>query len=305
MQQPRPARQPAFLDGASPQGVEEVWATGSMAREKGSFGFIQQDSGEEMFVMPLNCPGFGGMFPPMGARVMFKVVQDLKTGRPRAEDVQPENIAESLEAELQATAWMESQSGGRATGTFDREKGNFGFIKQDSGEDDMFVMPVQCEGFGGVFPPRGTPVSYQIVGDPKTGRPRAEQVHPAMSVEEAAFSQAAPPDLSVSPALAYLMGGGSALGPGEHAGTMDRVKGGFGFIKQDSGEDDMFVMPVQCTGFGSTFPPIGIRVVYSVSTDPKTGKPRAEDVRPEDASAGFAAGYGRAPTKGKGRGGPW
>merc|ERR1719217_762319 len=65
---------------------------GTISKIEGSYGFIQQDKDQEqMFVMPKSCMPFGGQIPPIGTRVMFKVVKDSKTGRPRAEDVEPLN----------------------------------------------------------------------------------------------------------------------------------------------------------------------------------------------------------------------
>jgi len=225
-------------------------------------------------VMPAHCNGFGGTLPPFGTRLTFDVVVDSSLGMLRAEGVQPETAQPNLGAlvplqpqQSQLGAAMDMSmnnafalanlsaqpapvgterkySEGRQSGIFDRERGTFGFIKQDSGEADMFVMPRGCIAFDGTFPPIGTRVVYEVVVDEKTKKPRAENVRPGC------------------------------------AGTMDRVKGTFGFIKQDSGEDDMFVMPRGCAAFNDTFPPIGCRVVYEVVIDSKTGKPRAEDVQP-------------------------
>jgi len=228
---------------------------------QGKFGFIEQDEGgDEMFVIPGSCTSFGNAIPPVGTEVEYEVVVDQKTGRPRAENVRPPEGAEPAQGapghevlRPRPPAGLAGSAGG--AGTFISDQGKFGFIEQDSGGDNMFVMPKSFE--GGVFPPIDTRVNYDVVLDSKTGRPRAEGVVP---------EQQSPWD----PHQTYT---GTVL---ERKSTDN-----FGFIEQDSGGDNMFVLPKSCAAFGDLIPPAGTRVAYKVVQDSKTGRPRAEDVEPE------------------------
>merc|ERR1719507_555421 len=159
----------------------------------------------------------------------------------------------------------------------------FGFIEQDVGGDNMFVIPSCCEAFGmgKMIPPKGTRVLYSVVADEKTGRPRAMDVQP----------ESAPV---------------AAFGGGNCAGTITKSTAQYGFIQQDSGGDNMFVIPSTCEAFGKQVPPVGTRVVYGVVADEKTGRPRADGVMPEGGAGPFAA--APAPTYGKAcgaKGGGW
>lgn len=146
---------------------------GTLVKDNGKFGFIQQDCGEEdMFMLP---PEEGVPLPPLGARLTYDVVEDAKTGRPRAANVVFES---GHDAQSPVVPTHRGRSSGLAAhrgdpiGTLVQDNGKFGFIKQDSGEEDMFVLTQSV----GSLPPVGTRVSYSVVMDAKTGRPRAENM---------------------------------------------------------------------------------------------------------------------------------
>lgn len=83
---PRQAQRPA-LPVTDPT---ETHLTGTFAHNKGQFGFIKQDNGHaDMFCLPQSCEAFGRILPTIGIRVSYNVIKDTKTGRSRAEQVQP------------------------------------------------------------------------------------------------------------------------------------------------------------------------------------------------------------------------
>lgn len=68
--------------------------TGTLVKDRGTFGFILQDNGGgEIFVMPNAFGEFGFKFPSVGTRVQFDLVPS-KDGRARADNVEPEPVPE-------------------------------------------------------------------------------------------------------------------------------------------------------------------------------------------------------------------
>eukprot|EP00930_Biecheleria_cincta_P069492 TRINITY_DN57229_c0_g1_i1.p1 TRINITY_DN57229_c0_g1~~TRINITY_DN57229_c0_g1_i1.p1 ORF type:complete len:830 (+),score=102.99 TRINITY_DN57229_c0_g1_i1:30-2492(+) len=282
--------------------------TGIMAKSQDTFGFIQQSDGTEMFVMPAACQAFGGVLPPVGTHLSYMVITDEKTGRPRADGVQPLSAGTTSPAQgftspyqglnqdpsqgvAQIAAVGSSGLQASNTGVMSKSQGSFGFITQSDGTE-MFVLPAACGAFGGL-PPLGTEVSFSVVVDPSTGRPRADNVQPAPRAGQVV--QAAQLSGSAAEALVQLVGNvgelGGAVGIHTHTGVVSKTQNSFGFIQQSDGTE-MFVLPASCAAFGGALPPVGTEVMFSVVTDAKTGRPRADNVEPArtlDLSAVTAA----------------
>ena len=125
-------------------------------------------------------------------------------------------------------------------------KDTFGFIQQDNGEADMFVLPNDCP--LNTLPEVGTRVIYNVVLSANTNRPKAVDVE----LELVEFSS---------------------------TGTMSKDKGKFGFINQDNGKGDLFVVPLDC--LSETLPAVGTRVIYNVVMEEKSRALKVVDVRPE------------------------
>merc|ERR1711971_125941 len=146
----------------------------------------------------------------------------------------------------------------RLTGTMKRHSANMksGFIQQDNGDADLFVMPAQCIGWNGQLPELFARITYSIGLDKQKQSPMAIDVVPEQP-EAAASSIAGVAGLDAS-----LFTRGSIQKSGDK----------FGFIQQDDGSL-MFVLPGQCQEFfNGAIPPPGTRVAFTVETDAKTGR---------------------------------
>lgn len=281
---------------------------GTVDKVLGNYGFIQQDNGERMFVTPLACNSFGDRIPPPGTRVQFQVVTDQKTGKPRAEYVQPAEDSMGFHPAMQPAmiSPRANSSTAAATGTVAKINGTgtFGFIVSDHGGEEMFFMPKGCVGFGGVMPDIGTRVSYDIVADVKTGRPRADNIMPDRGPALGTSRKGGSPkglhsvgkgigkgsksgDAKLQPAAISPSIAEASRHSYSGVGVIDMVRQGYGMILQDSTGEEILVIPSSCEAFGGAIPAPGTRVCYDIVTDAKTGKLRADNVKP--AEAGFRA----------------
>lgn len=258
--------------------------TGHVSRISSNFGFIAQDGATEteVFFMPRGCKGFQESLPAVGTRVSYFIVTDEKTGRPRADDIQPEmgGTPGGPGHEL-----LQTRVTGVVEDAGERGGGKYGWILQEDGSR-MFCLPGSCPAFGCVIPPMGTKVIYDVINDPKTQRPRAENVQPFNTggLVAALRGKGGPGEPNVQ---SWSPAGKGA--PSFRTGVISKVCGGFGFISGDDGEE-MFVLPYSCAIFptgGEALPPLGMHVAYEVVMDHKTGRPRADNVRPSPTSGIF------------------
>jgi len=184
-----------------------------------------------------------------------------------------------------------------------QSSGKFGFIKPDSGGPDVLALPPRDGG----FPEVGLRVAFELVTCDRTGRPKADNVRTldgGMGYGAHAYGGYGPARSSSSAGAAHrgspYGGAGEARPPPDQGpitqpseailtGTISSVKDKFAFIKQDSGEANMFCIPPACEAFGRELPPVGTRVQYRVVLDNKSGRPRADSVAPVGTEAAALA----------------
>eukprot|EP00435_Cladocopium_sp_Y103_P046540 s2076_g13.t1 len=195
-------------------------------------------------------------------------------------------------------------------GTVKVVKDTYGFVEVDATEEQCLLIPSKCRDWDGELPPVGARVVFQVepaargrsrrlathvrergkLGKHGTRSARHEEEKKSRSgyekrirLEERSTASKDSKDTwserdnwdnfewrDIEPSRTFR-------------GTMDEDCGNYGFIREDAkdGEEPqrIFVLPYSCPD--SRLPPLGSRVEYSIVTDPKTGKERAEDVIPE------------------------
>merc|ERR1719240_1598882 len=96
----------------------------------------------------------------------------------KAELVQPE-VRHARPARTRSNNSSQDDSiGVQGVGTITKSSERFGYLQQDSGEQDLFLLPRDCEAFGGQIPPKGTRVRYTVGVDQQKGLPKAQEIQP-------------------------------------------------------------------------------------------------------------------------------
>jgi len=80
-------------------------------KEPGNIGFITSIDGEQMFVLPSCCEAFGRQIPPMGTPVKYTSRMDTRTGRARADIVEPveHELGQELGTSVPVDAFQQAQ----------------------------------------------------------------------------------------------------------------------------------------------------------------------------------------------------
>mmetsp|Transcript_53678 Transcript_53678/g.117365 ORF Transcript_53678/g.117365 Transcript_53678/m.117365 type:complete len:338 (-) Transcript_53678:1294-2307(-) len=140
--------------------------------------------------------------------------------------------------------------GSLRVGTVQQVESTLGYIEPDTGEEPAAVLPNACVGFDFTIPPVRTRVVYRQSTQQEDGS------HETLAAD---------------------------VFPEDHdfLGTIDKDNGTFGFIQVDGKDDRVFVMPIACSAFGGRIPPLQTPVKFKVVMDNKTGRPRADFVRPQ------------------------
>lgn len=175
-------------------------------------------------------------------------------------------------------------------GTITRGQDRFGYLKQDNGEKDLFLLPRDCEAFGKQIPPKGTRVLYAVGIDEMKGRPKAMNVQPdpnASQYEDSgAYGAAGVGIAQRNGPYGDKESYNPTIIPGQILnGMIAKGQDRFGYLKQDSGEPDLFVLPGDCVGFAEQgIPAKGTRVLYCIGLDDEKGRPKAVQVQPDAAN---------------------
>jgi cold shock CspA family protein len=264
--------------------------SGVVLRNNGKFAFIKQDNGEaDMFVMPNGCSGYGGQIPMEGEQVGFHVVIDEKSGRPRAEGVVPVGMR-----------YTPPSYGGYGPAQYGGKGGKSGPYHQQANHSYEAVRPTQMPRQKRSNSEAAQETLFAYAWGQHLRKPlqtELDEVRVEMSVSEEDWHHRLiitnrHGELLLMPVEFDLIQDQfplevklkAELPPvdyeANHFGEISSVSAKFGFIKQENGGEDMFVMPSACQAWGGKVPDVGTRVQFKVTVDERTRRTRATDVEP-------------------------